>query len=582
MDLIKRFIPYYKPYKRELYLDLLCATVLSAIDLAFPQLLRVLRGSLFLGSPGRILKALAVLAILLILMYTVRMLCRYYVTYQGHMMGAKMEAGMRRDLFDQYERFSFSYYDRNNTGEMMSKLVADLFDISELAHHGPENLFISFVKLIGSFVLLMRIHVPMTLILACVVCILAVFSYRQNGRMRATFFDNRKKVAGINSALQDTLGGIRVVKSFTGEEIEREKFARSNRAFLESKRANYRAMALFNAGTNFLEGMLYVTVIIAGGFFIAGGSLTVEDLAVYALYINIFVAPVNVLIEFTEMLQKGASGFQRFCEVMDEQPRIVDDPDAKVLTDVKGSIDFEDVSFSYEDIHEAGPYGSDRVLDHISLHVKAGERLAVVGPSGGGKTTLCSLIPRFYDVTGGSVKVDGQDVRSLTQRSLREVIGIVQQDVYLFAGTIRENIAYGKPDASMEEIEEAARKADLHDFICSLPDGYETFVGERGARLSGGQKQRISIARVFLKDPPILILDEATSSLDNESERYIQESLDRLAAGRTTITIAHRLSTIRGSDEIIVLDGSGIKEQGTHRELMEKNGVYAAYYRMQS
>jgi len=295
-----------------------------------------------------------------------------------------------------------------------------------------------------------------------------------------------------------------------------------------------------------------------------------------------FVAPVNVLIEFTEMLQKGASGFQRFCEVMDEQPRIVDDPDAKVLTDVKGSIDFEDVSFSYEDIHEAGPYGSDRVLDHISLHVKAGERLAVVGPSGGGKTTLCSLIPRFYDVTGGSVKVDGQDVRSLTQRSLREVIGIVQQDVYLFAGTIRENIAYGKPDASMEEIEEAARKADLHDFICSLPDGYETFVGERGARLSGGQKQRISIARVFLKDPPILILDEATSSLDNESERYIQESLDRLAAGRTTITIAHRLSTIRGADEIIVLDSSGIKEQGTHRELMEKNGVYAAYYRMQS
>ena len=580
MDLIKRFIPYYRPYRKELLLDLACASVLSAIDLAFPQLLRLLRGSLFQDAPERILTHLLLFALLLILMYLVRAACRYYVTYQGHVMGAKMEAGMRRDLFDQFERFSFSWYDRNNTGEMMAKLVADLFDISELAHHGPENLFISVVKLAGAFLLLFMIHVPMTLILGAVVIVLAVFSYRQNGRMRATFYDNRKKVAGINMALQDTLGGIRVVKSFTGEAIEKEKFEKSNRAFLTSKKANYRAMAIFNTGTNFLEGMLYVTVIIAGGYFIARGSLTVEDLAVYPLYINIFVGPINVLIEFTEMLQKGASGFERYCEVMDEIPQITDTPDAAELTDTTGTIDFEDVSFTYE---AGGPESEGgRVLSHISLHVKAGEKLAIVGPSGGGKTTLCSLIPRFYDVTDGAVKVDGKDVRTLTQTSLRRAIGIVQQDVYLFAGTIGENIAYGKPGASREEIEEAAAKADLDAFIASLPDGYDTYVGERGARLSGGQKQRISIARVFLKNPPILILDEATSALDNESEKYIQESLDRLAAGRTTITIAHRLSTIRGADEILVLDADGIRERGTHRELLDKNGLYAAYYRMQS
>ncbi|MCR5225934.1 MAG: ABC transporter ATP-binding protein/permease [Eubacterium sp.] len=574
MDLLKKFIPYYKPYIGVFVLDLVAASILSLIDLVFPQLLRVLRQTLFLESPDKIIAGIVRLAIVLLIMYTVRALCKHYVTYQGHMMGAKMESGMRSDLFEKFESFSFSYYDRNNTGEMMSKLISDLFDISELAHHGPENIFISVVKLIGSFAILLTMNVPMTLILAAVVVCMAIFSYNQNGVMRRTFFDNRKKIAGINTSLQDTLGGIRVVKSFTGEEIEKSKFDKSNQAFLDSKKANYLTMALFQSGNNFFEGLLYIAVIVSGGFFIAQGSLSVEDLAVYALYINVFIAPVNVLIEFTELLQKGAAGFQRFRDVMDIMPEIVDAPDAQALTDCKGTVDYENVSFSYDDDEE-------RVLDNINLHVDAGKKVAIVGPSGGGKSTLCSLLPRFYDVTKGSVKIDGKDVRTLTQKSLRGVIGIVQQEVYLFNGTIRENIAYGKQDATLEEIKDAAKKADLDEFISSLPNGYDTFVGERGARLSGGQKQRIAIARVFLKNPPILILDEATSALDNESEKYIQESLDRLAVGRTTITIAHRLSTIRNADEIIVLDSDGIQEVGNHQELLSKNGIYAKYYRMQ-
>ncbi|WP_408069523.1 ABC transporter ATP-binding protein [Butyrivibrio sp. JL13D10] len=574
MDLLKKFIPYYKPYIGVFLLDLVAASILSLIDLIFPQLLRILRQTLFLESPDRIIAGIVKLAVLLLIMYTVRALCKHYVTYQGHMMGARMESGMRSDLFEQFERFSFSYYDRNNTGEMMSKLVSDLFDISELAHHGPENIFISVVKLIGSFTILMTMNVQMTLILAAVVVCMAFFSYNQNGIMRRTFFDNRKKIAGINSSLQDTLGGIRVVKSFTGEDIEKAKFDKSNEAFLESKKANYLTMALFQSGNNFFEGLMYIAVIVSGGYFIAKGSLSVEDLAVYALYINVFIAPVNVLIEFTEQLQKGAAGFQRFREVMDVVPEIVDAPDALELSECKGDVDYDNVSFAYDDDEE-------RVLDHISLHVDAGKKVAIVGPSGGGKSTLCSLLPRFYDVTKGSVKIDGIDVRELTQKSLRGVIGIVQQEVYLFNGTIRENIAYGKQGASLEEIRDAAKKADLDEFISSLPNGYDTLVGERGARLSGGQKQRIAIARVFLKNPPILILDEATSALDNESERYIQESLDRLAVGRTTITIAHRLSTIRNADEIIVLDSDGIQEKGNHKELLENDGIYAKYYRMQ-
>ncbi len=573
MNLIRKFIPYYKPYIGVFLLDLFCASVLSIIDLAFPQFLRILRQTLFLDEPAVILKRLWIVAIVLLAMYIVRSLCKYYVTYQGHMMGARMESGMRRELFDRFESFSFSYYDVHNTGEMMSKLVSDLFDISELAHHGPENIFISVVKIVGSFILLMRINVPMTLCLVAVVACMAVFSVKQNRRMRATFSDNRKKIAGINSSLQDTLGGIRVVKSFTGEEIEGRKFDKSNLAFLDSKQANYRQMATFHSGNNFFEGMMFVTVLVAGGYFIAKGQISGEDLAIYALYINIFINPVNVLVEFTEQLQKGMAGFERFREVMDTMPEIVDKPGAGELKDVKGIIDYRDVSFSYEK--------EETVLQHIDLHVDAGKSVAIVGPSGGGKTTLCSLLPRFYDVTHGAVMIDGTDIRDVTQKSLRSYIGIVQQDVYLFNGTVKENIAYGKPGASMEEIVEAARNADLLNFIESLPKGFDTEVGERGARLSGGQKQRIAIARVFLKNPPILILDEATSALDNESERYIQESLDKLSVGRTTITIAHRLSTILGADEIIVLDGDGIKERGTHKQLIKEGGLYEKYYRMQ-
>ncbi len=573
MKLIKRFIPYYKPYIGVFILDLICATILSLIDLTFPQFLRFFRATLFLQEPKVILSKLGIIAVLLIAMYLVRSACRFYVSYQGHMMGAKMESGMRRELFERFEAFSFSYYDTHNTGEMMSKLVSDLFDISELAHHGPENIFISVIKIVGSLILLLKINVPMTLCLMVVVFFMAIFTITQNKKMRATFADNRKKIAGINSSLQDTLGGIRVVKSFTGEDIEREKFDKSNVAFLSSKKQNYIRMGTFNAGNSLFEGLMFITVLVAGGYFIAKGQLTGEDLAIYALYINIFINPVNVLVEFTEQLQKGLAGFERFTEVMDTMPEILDAPDAGELKDVKGVIDFKNVSFSYED--------EETVLENINLHVDAGKNVAIVGPSGGGKTTLCALIPRFYDTTGGQVCIDGVDVKTVTQKSLRSYIGIVQQDVYLFNGTIKDNIAYGKPDATMEEIVEAARNADLLDFIESLPNGFDTEVGERGTRLSGGQKQRISISRVFLKNPPILILDEATSALDNESERYIQESLDKLAVGRTTITIAHRLSTILGADEIIVLDGDGIKERGTHKELIKEGGLYEKYYKMQ-
>ncbi len=573
MKLIKKFIPYYKPYIGIFLLDLLCASIMSAIDLAFPQFMRILRATLYLEAPEVILKRIGLVAALLIAMYAVRSLCKYYVTYQGHMMGARMESTMRRELFDRFEAFSFSYYDTHNTGEMMSKLVSDLFDVSELAHHGPENIFISVVKIIGSFILLMRINVPMTLCLLAVVICMAVFSVSQNKKMRRTFSDNRKKIAGINSSLQDTLGGIRVVKSFTGEDIEQGKFDKSNLAFLDSKQANYKQMALFHSGNNLFEGLMFVAVLVAGGVFIAQGQLTGEDIAIYALYINIFINPVNVLVEFTEQLQKGMAGFERFSDVMDTMPEIVDRPDAKELKDVKGVIDYRNVSFAYGD--------EEAVLKDINLHVEAGKAIAIVGPSGGGKTTLCSLLPRFYDVSGGAVLIDGTDIRDVTQKSLRSFIGIVQQDVYLFNGTVKENIAYGKPDATMEEIVEAAKNADLLGFIETLPNGFDTEVGERGARLSGGQKQRIAIARVFLKNPPILILDEATSALDNESERYIQESLDKLAKGRTTITIAHRLSTILGADEIIVLDEDGIKERGKHKELILKGGLYEKYYRMQ-
>ncbi|MDR3552724.1 MAG: ABC transporter ATP-binding protein [Clostridia bacterium] len=573
MQIFKKFIAYYKPYRLLFYMDMLCALVVSCIDLSFPLILSYLAGSFFTRSAQDILRSLTVIGIAMVALYILRYFCQYFITSWGHIMGARMESDMRRDLFYHFQKLSFSYYDRSNTGEMMSKLISDLFDISELAHHGPENIFISVLKIAGSFIILMFINVKLTLILLLVTAAIIVYSFYQNSRMGRIFYDNRVKIAAVNSSVQDSLAGIRVVKSFVGEEAEKRKFNKSNRAFLDSKVASYQMMGRYFALNTFFEGLLYTVVIITGGWLISKGSLRVADLAVYILYINIYINPIDVLINFTEQFQKGYAGFRRFLEVVGTQPDVTEEIGAVPLGQVKGDIEYRNVSFSYDD--------ETNVLENINIKIPAGSNIALVGPSGGGKTTLCSLLPRFYDVTAGSVIIDGHDIREFTLASLRGAIGVVQQDVYLFAGSIRENIAYGRVGATEAEIVEAAKNANLHEWILSLEDGYDTYVGERGVRLSGGQKQRISIARVFLKNPPILILDEATSALDNESERYIQQSLEKLAKDRTTIVIAHRLSTIRNSDEIIVITDEGIVERGSHGVLLEGGGLYARYYNMQ-
>lgn len=573
MKLIKKFIGYYKPYKKIFFFDLFCAAVISLIDLIYPQLLREGANTVFVQEKSVILRILPLLAAGLLVMYIIQSLCKYYVNCQGHVMGAMMERDMRKELFEHYEKLSFSYYDNNNSGQMMSRLVSDLFDISEFAHHGPENLFISLVKLIGSFIFLTVINWRLVIPLSVIVVLMVIFSSKQSKKMHATFLDNRRKIGDINARLQDTLSGIRVVQSFANEEIEKKKFAVSNENFLVSKKENYRCMGSFSAWNIFFQGMMYLTVLVFGGYLISQDKMEPADLAMYALYIGIFISPIQILVELTEMIQKGLSGFRRFSAVMETEPDIEDAPDAKELSAVRGDVEYDHVTFRYNE--------DEPVLSDVSFKIPAGRSIALVGPSGGGKTTICSLLPRFYELTGGRITIDGEDIRDFTLESLRKNIGIVQQDVYLFCGTVRENIAYGKPDATEEEIMEAAKNANIHDFIMGLPDGYDTFVGERGTRLSGGQKQRISIARVFLKNPPILILDEATSALDNESERHIQKSLEELSRNRTTITIAHRLSTIRGADEIIVITEDGIAERGTHDELMELGGIYAKYYRMQ-
>ncbi|MBE6066632.1 MAG: ABC transporter ATP-binding protein [Clostridium lundense] len=573
MKTLKKFISYYKPYKKMFYMDMLCAFTLSLIDLMFPIIVSFMINNVYIKERSEILKYVTLIGTGLLLMYIVRYFCQYYITSWGHIMGARMEADMRSDIFSHLQRLSFSYYDNTNTGKLMSRIVTDLFDISELAHHGPEDLFISLLKIVGSFMILMSIDARITIILLFITLFMIYSSLFYNKKMRAVFKSNREKIANVNAQIQDSLSGIRVVKSFSNEEIENKKFEIGNDAFLQTKENSYTIMGRFFSMNGFFQGILYLSVVIFGGIFISNGSFQSKDLMVYILYINIFLNPIDKLVNFTEQYQKGITGFERFLEVINTHPDIIDKKDAIELEDPKGEIILENVSFSYDN--------RNSVLKNINISMEAGKTVAIVGPSGSGKTTFCSIIPRFYEVDEGSVKIDGIDIRDIKIKSLRSNIGIVQQDVYMFAGTIKENIAYGDTKATDEQIIEAAKMANAHEFIMGLEEGYDTYVGERGVKLSGGQKQRISIARVFLKNPQILILDEATSALDNESERLIQKSLELLSKNRTTIVIAHRLSTIRNADEIIVLTDEGVKERGNHDELMNKKGEYMNLYNMQ-
>lgn len=579
--MFRRFLSYYKPQMGLFVADTVCALVLAAIDLAFPIILRNLTGGLFTQGQAAIMQALGIIAVGLVLMYAIRCACRYFVSYWGHVMGARMESKMREDLFDQYERFSFAYFDRNSSGDMMSRVVNDLFDICEAAHHVPEWIIICGIEIVGSFVILFAIAPALALAMAVVTAAFAVIMFWQNMRMREVFSDNRKKISGINAQLQDSLAGMRVVKSFANEEAERFKFRASNDRYLSSKENMYHAMGVYTATYGLLSGVLYVIVVLLGGWLVAQGQLQAVDMATFALYISLFCTPLETLVNSAETYQKAIAGFKRMDEVLSTAPDIQDKPDAADLQVTAGAVEYHDVCFSYEDVELSSGEEARPVIDHMDLSIKPGQTIALVGPSGGGKSTTCSLLPRFYDVASGSISIDGQDVRDVTQQSLRRAIGLVQQDVYLFDGTIGENIAYGKPGATAEEIAAAARRANIDAFIESLPQGYDTVVGERGSRLSGGQKQRVAIARVFLKNPKILILDEATSALDNESEEAVQESLERLARGRTTIIIAHRLSTIKHADEIATVEHGRVVERGTHEQLLARGGTYARYYRMQ-
>ena len=571
--LFRRFCGYYRPYLGLFVLDMVCALVVSAVDLAFPQLLNILNKGVFQQSPGEIVRVICWIAAGLAGLYLIRFFAQYFITCWGHIMGARMETDMRRDIFEHYQKLSFSFFDRNNTGEMMSRIVSDLFDITELAHHGPEILLISGLKVLGAFVILFSINSKLTAILLVLAVLMSLYCFFMRKKMRHVFSENRRRIAVVNSQIQDSLAGIRVVKSFANEDVEQAKFNSCNQSFMDSKVDNYRVMGRFHAGNSFFQGLFYIAILLFGGIFIAKDMITPGELAIYALYIGIFVHPLEMLINFAEQFQRGWSGFRRFAEVLDTVPEVTEKPDAAEPAERAGRIEYSNVEFAYEK--------SQEVLHDISFTVEPGSTVALVGPSGGGKSTICALLPRFYDVLSGSVKVDGVDVRDWPVKALRSSIGIVQQDLYMFSGTVRDNIIYGKPDATQAEIEEAAKRANIHDFIMSLPDGYSSFVGERGVRLSGGQKQRLAIARVFLKNPPILILDEATSALDNESERHIQAALHELSQGRTTLVIAHRLSTIRHADKIIAIEDGRIAETGTHAELLKNNGIYAKYHQMQ-
>lgn len=578
--MFKRFLSYYKPEMKLFIADTLCALVLAGIDLAFPMILRSLTNGLFIEGQAAIMSALGWVTAGLVLLYALRCGCRYFVSAQGHIMGARIEARMRQDLFERYEKFSFAYFDKHNSGDMMSRVVNDLFDICEAAHHVPEWLIICAIEIFGAFGILFTISPVLAGAMGIITIVFVFVMIRQNMKMEAVFDENRVKISEVNSQIQDSLAGMRVVKSFANEDTEIDKFRVSNNHYLQSKVRQYYALGTYQATSSTMTGILYVVVVALGGFLVAQGQMSAVDMATFALYVSLFATPVETLVNSTESFQKAAAGFKRMDEVLQTIPDIEDAADARDLEVTEGAIEYNDVCFAYEDT-EAGAGEERPVIDHMDLAIEPGKTLALVGPSGGGKSTTCSLLPRFYDVMSGSISIDGQDVRAVTQKSLRQAIGLVQQDVYLFDGTLRDNIAYGRPGATDAEIEDAARKANIHEFIASLPEGYNTVVGERGSRLSGGQKQRVAIARVFLKNPKILILDEATSALDNESEEAVQESLERLAADRTTIIIAHRLSTIKHADEIATVERGRVVERGTHEELLARGGTYARYYRMQ-
>ena len=571
--LLRRFAPYFKPYAAIMLIDLVCAALTTVCELVLPLIVRFLTNRGTGGAIGLTVPLILRVGLLYLVLRIVDASANYFMQSIGHVMGARIETDMRRDLFDHLQRLSYTFYDSNKIGQIMARITSDLFDVTEFAHHCPEEFFIAGLKIVVSFAILSNYSLTLTLIIFAIIPLMLLSTIYFNRRMRRAFKKSRNQTGEINAQVEDSLLGVRVVKSFANEELEKEKFDEGNQAFLEIKKEQYRYMAGFNSTTRIYDGVMYLAVMVIGGLFMTYGKITAADFIAYLLYVTTLLASVRRIVEFTEQFQRGMTGIERFIEVIDAPVDIEDAPDASGLGQVEGNIRFEQVGFHYAD--DPAP-----VLADINLTVKPGESVALVGPSGSGKTTLCNLIPRFYDVTSGRILIDGQDIRSLTLHSLRQQIGVVQQDVYLFAGSVYENIAYGKPGASRQEVIEAAKLAGAHGFISEFPDGYDTYVGERGVRLSGGQKQRISIARVFLKNPPILILDEATSALDNESERIVQQSLEKLAHGRTTFTIAHRLTTIRGADTILVLTEDGIAEQGNHAELMEKRGIYHSLYSM--
>ena len=573
MKNMKKLLSYYKPHMKMFWADMFFATLSAGIALSIPLIVRYVTSTLIYLPAEEIVRQITIIGIALVVLIGLDFYCKFFIGNYGHVMGAKIEYGMRAEIFNHMQKLSFSFYDDQKVGQLMSRITTDLFEITELLHHGPENIILSVLKITGALIILTGINPVLTLVAFAVLPFMFTYAFFLNRKMRGAFRRNRAKIAEINAQIEDNLSGIRVVKSFANEEVENQKFKVGNDGFLSAKKNSYFYMGSFQAGIASFTTLIQVCVIVVGSLLISQGSLNVVDLVTFLLYIGVFTDPIRTLIDFTEQFQNGYSGFERFMEIMNTEPDIADAPDAVELKDVRGDISFEDVTFRYND-------NSETVLNGVNLEVPAGAYMALVGSSGAGKTTLCSLIPRFYDVNGGTIRIDGRDIREVTLKSLRNQIGIVQQDVYLFAGTIYENIAYGRPGATMEEVIAAAKNANAHDFIMSFPDGYDTDIGQRGIKLSGGQKQRLSIARVFLKNPPILIFDEATSALDNESEKVVQESLESLAKNRTTFVIAHRLTTIQNAEKILVLTEEGIAESGTHQELLEKKGIYEKLYNM--